>query len=232
MTKTLCVIPARGGSKGIPLKNLAPLNGKPLLSYALKSALAANEVDRTVVSSDHAQILDYARGHGDGISLRRPENLARDDTPTAPVVLHALNSIERAESSQYDIAIVVQATMPFVTTDDIDATIRLLKSTGSDSCVTVVNVGHLHPQKLKRLEGNRLVPFLQEEITYQRQNLPPVYIRNSSCYAVKSEVLRAGSLYGEDTRAVVVPNSRYVDINEPMDLEFAEFLMQRTPPNK
>ena len=227
MSKTLCVIPARGGSKGILLKNLAPLNGKPLIHYALTAAVHAESVDRTVVSSDDARILAYASEYGPDVPLDRPEELARDETPSAPVALHALERAEAESPATYDVVIVVQATMPFVTPADINATVRLLRSTGADSCVTVVGAGHIHPAKLKRLEGDRLMPYLEDESVYQRQALPSIYIRNSSCYAVRADVLRTGSLYGSDTRAVEVPSDRYVDIDGPIDLQFAEFLMQR-----
>ena len=229
MTRVLCVIPARGGSKGIPLKNVAPLAGKPLLHYALTAALAAKGVTRVVVSSEHPVILDVARQYGEDIPLERPTELAQDETPSHPVALHAIDTRERMGDEPYDYVLLLQATAPLVAPGDIDRTIGLMVQTGCDSCVTVTPVGDLHPAKLKVLEGDRLCPYLEEERTYTRQKLPAVYIRNGSCYAAKRSVLLGGSLYGDDVRAVTVPRERSINIDEPIDLAFAEFLLTRHP---
>lgn len=224
--KVLCVIPARGGSKGIPLKNIVLLKGKPLIHYALRAALRAQQVDRVVVSSDHPKILSLAKEYGDNIALRRPKHLARDNTPSLPVVLHALKSCEKEDKCWYDYIILVQATNPLVIPDDIDCTVKKLMETGCDSCFTVVSLGHLHPSKFKELKGDRLLPYIEEEKELvPRQKLRQVFIRNSSCYAVKRSVLLEGSLIGNDIRAVVVPKERYIDINDVIDLKIAECLL-------
>ena len=227
MNRVLCVIPARGGSKGIKLKNIAALAGKPLLHYALTVALEAKSLTRVVVSSEHQAILDVARQYGEDIPLERPADLAEDATPSHPVALHALESCERRGDEPYAYLLLLQTTMPLLIPDDIDETIEVMVRTGCDSCVTVAPVGHLHPARFKVLEGDRLRPYLQDEPTYTRQHLPSAYIRNGSCFAVKRSVLLGGTLYGEDERAVVVPRERYVDIDEPIDLAFAEFLLNR-----
>ena len=226
MNRTLCVIPARGGSKGISLKNIAVLNGKPLLHYALSAALKARLINRVVVSSDHPEILKVAKEYGDNIALERPEDLARDDTPSLPVVVHALDVCEKEDNCRYDYIILVQATNPMVIPEDIDNTLEKLMEAKCDSCVTVVSMGYLHPSKFKILKGDRLQPYIEEENDLvPRQQLKEVYIRNGSCYAVKRSVLLEGSLVGKDVRAVVVPKERYIDINESLDLKIAECLL-------
>ena len=225
--KRLCVIPARGGSRGIPLKNIASLNGKPLLHYALSAALKARLVNRVVVSSDHAEILAMAKAYGNNIALERPEDLARDDTPSLPVAIHALEVCEQEDNCLYDHIILVQVTNPLVIPDDIDRTIEKMSTTNCDSCFTVVSMGYLHPSKFKILNGDRLLPYIEEERNLvPRQQLKESYIRNGSCYAVKRSVLLDGSLMGSDVRAVVVPKERYVDINDPVDLKIADCLLR------
>ncbi len=228
ISRVLCVIPARGGSKGIPLKNIADLAGQPLLHYALTAALRARSLTRVVVSSDHPEILHVARRYGTDIPLERPAAIAQDDTPSLPVVVHALEQCEHSGDEPYEYAMLLQTTMPLVTPEDIDQTVQRLTTTGCDSCVTVVPVGHLHPAKLKLLDGDRLHPYLEEETTYTRQFLPQVYVRNGSCYGVRRSVVLGGSLYGQDVRAVVVSKERFVQIDEPIDWQFAEFLLART----
>ena len=228
-SKTLCVIPARGGSKGIPLKNIAVVKDKPLLHYALSAALKARCVDRVVVSSDHPKILDLAKTYGKNIALTRSEELAGDNTPSLPVAIHALEVCEKADDCLYDHIILVQVTNPLVIPDDIDRTIKKLSTTNCDSCFTVVSMGYLHPSKFKTLEGDRLLPYIEEEKDLvPRQQLEEVYIRNGSCYAVKRSVLMGGSLVGNDVRAVVVPKERHIDINDPVDLKIAECLLSNS----
>ena len=229
MSRVLCVIPARGGSKGIPRKNLAKLAGRPLLHYALSAALAARTPRRVVVSSENATILEAAAQYGPNVALPRPRELAADDTPSHPVAVHALEACEADGDEAYDYLLLLQATSPLVTPQDIDGVIRTLIETGADSCVTVVR-SRDHPSKLKQLEGDRLLPYAGEERTYARQALPALYKRNGACYAVQRLVLLSGSLYGQDVRAVVMPRERSVDIDEPLDLEYAEFLLARQGP--
>jgi CMP-N-acetylneuraminic acid synthetase len=226
-SRVLCVVPARGASKSIPLKNLSLLLGKPLLHYALSSALSAKRVDRVVVSSEHPLILDLTASYGERIPLRRPPELALDDTPSLPVLLHALRVCEEEDGTCYDIIILVQATNPLVLPQDIDATAEKLLTTGCDSCFTVTKLDHIYPAKLKRIEDDHLLPYCEEEEDMvRRQDLPEVYIRNGSCYGVKRATLLSGTFFGKDSRAVVVPRERSIDINEPLDLIFAEALMK------
>jgi len=224
--RSLCVIPARGGSKTIPLKNIALLNGKPLLHYALSAASKARLIDRVVVSSDHVKIRKIAEEYGDNIVLERPACLASDNTPSRSVILHALDVCERQDGCRYEHIILVQATNPLVTPEDIDNTLEKLTETNCDMCVTVVSLGHLHPSKFKILRDDRLLSFVEEEKELlPRQGLDEIYIRNGSCYAYKREALFESNLEGKDIRAIVVPKERYVDINDQVDLKVAECLL-------
>src|SRR3989304_1313411 len=157
--KVLCVIPARGGSKSIPLKNLVPVLGKPLLHYALSSVLKAKSLDRVVVSSENNLILNFAEKYGEHLSLRRPERLALDETPSLDVLLHAMQVCEEEDNATYHIIILVQATNPLVIPQDIDNTVQKLLTSDCDSCFTVTKVEHIYPAKLKRIEGDHLLTY-------------------------------------------------------------------------
>jgi CMP-N-acetylneuraminic acid synthetase len=224
-TRVLCVIPARGGSKGIRLKNITPVNGEPLLHYSLTAAQNATRLSRVVLSSDHPEILAVARTYGDDVPLERPAELAQDDTASDPVALHALEVCEAAGDEPYGYVLLLQTTNPLVIPDDIDRTVELLVNSGCDSCVTVSSIGDLHPAKLKVMDGDRLLPYLEQEVTGLRQQLPEVYTRNHSCYAVRRSVLKEKGLYGDDIRAVVVPKERMVNIDDSIDLTVAEALL-------
>jgi CMP-N-acetylneuraminic acid synthetase len=220
------VIPARGGSKSYPLKNIALLSGKPLLHYALSAALKAKLVNRVVVSSEHPGVLEIAETYGENIALERPEFLAHDNMPSLPVAVHALEMCEKDDNCRYDYVILVQVTNPLVIPEDVDHTLERLMETNCDSCVTVVSMGYLHPSKFKTLKDDGLLPYIEEEeVLVPRQQLQEVYIRNGSCYAVKRSILLRGSLVGNDVRAVVVPKERYIDINDSIDLQIAECLL-------
>jgi CMP-N,N'-diacetyllegionaminic acid synthase len=224
--KVLCVIPAREGSKGIPLKNITPLNGKPLLHYSLTAALKAKLIDHVVVSSDSNKILNIAKSYGDNIPLKRPVEISGDLSPSYEAVLHALQVCESKYNIKYNYVILVQATNPLVIPDDIDNVINMLHNQKSDSCVTVTSLGYLHPNKFKILNGNKLLPFVKEEKEIlPRQKLMETFIRNGSCYATKRNVLEHGDLVGKKVTAVVTPKERYVDINDMIDLKIAECLM-------
>lgn len=231
MNKTLCVIPARGGSKGIPQKNMVPLNGRPLLYYALTEALKSRKADRVIVSSDNNEILEFARSFGISIAQPRPPELAQDNTPSMPVLQYTLKACEKEDGCHYDHIVLVQATNPLVLASDIDQVIGKLKQPEVDSCFTVVSLDHFHPSKLKKLEGDRLSPYVDEEPDFiPRQKLDKVYIRNGSCYGVNRPVLLSGSMTGKEIRAVLVPKERFIDINDDIDMQIAGFLLSRISP--
>ncbi len=226
--RMLGIVPARGGSKRIPGKNVALLCGKPLVVWAIEAALAAGSLAEVVVSSDDDEILDLAGRYGDILPLRRPAELSTDTSLAVEYVKHALEARE-TENRRFDAVAIVQPSSPLTTGADIDATVAKLADSGADSAVTVVRLDHaIHPFKLKVLDGDRLRPYLEEErgrmATHQ---LGDLYVRNGSVYATTREIIAGGAIIGPDCRAVVMPRERSIDINDPLDLEFAEFLLAR-----
>jgi CMP-N,N'-diacetyllegionaminic acid synthase len=227
----LGIIPARGQSKRLPRKNLCLLGGKPLLGWACEAALGARRLDRLVVSSDDEEILAVARSYDPRLPLRRPAELAADDSPAIDYVRHALAALERDGQRPFDVIVIMQATSPFTLSEDIDKTIELLLSSGADTAVSVMKVDHaLHPVKLKTMSGDRLLPYWEEERgRMAASELPELFVRNCSVYATRRGVAQSGRIIGDDCRGYVMPRERSLDINDPVDLDFADFLLSRRP---
>jgi len=225
--RALAVIPARGGSRRIPRKNLAELGGATLVRRALETAVAAGCFETVALSTEDAEIAAEGRGL-DVLVLDRPPELATDDALAVEVVRHALGALEQEQ--RFDAVAVVQATSPFTSPADVSGAVAMLSRTGAASVVSVVKVeAGLHPLKLKLLEGDRLVPYLEEDGLAPSQDLPELWMRNGSVYVSRRDVLERGRLIDErDVRAFVMPAERSLDIDTPRDLAFARFLLERT----
>lgn len=222
------MVPARGGSKGLPGKNIAPLCGKPLITYTFESAKGCNRIDRLIVSTDDPAIASVAERSAVVVPFLRPPHLATDRSLSIDVIRHALEFQENLEGKNYDFVVMLQPTTPLKTSEDIDAAIEKLLESGCDSVVTMVNVGAHHPARMYRIEEDRLVGVMDEGITMRpRQELPDIYIRNGAVYACRRDVLyRHNSLLGPDTRPVVMPPERSVNIDGPIDLVLAEHYLR------
>jgi CMP-N-acetylneuraminic acid synthetase len=203
------------------------LGGKPLVAWSIEAARAARGVDRLVVSSDDEKVLELAAKYDARLPLRRPDELCTDTSPAIDYVRHALTTLERAGERRFDAIAIVQPSSPFTTAGDIDATIGLLESSGADSAVSVMEVSHdLHPLKFKVMSDDRLLPYFEAEAgRMAAHELPRVFVRNCSAYAVRRETIDAGQIIGNDCRGYIMPRERSLDINDDMDLAFAEFLL-------
>jgi CMP-N-acetylneuraminic acid synthetase len=227
--RVLGIVTARGGSKGIPRKNLVPLLGQPLLAYTAQAALAAKHLTRTVLSTEDAEIARVGREYGLDVPFPRPAELARDDTPTIPVLQDVVCKLEAA-GERYDAILVLQPTTPLRRPEDIDGAIELLERTGADSVLSFVDVGEKHPARMKFLtpEGRVIDPPFAEPFEGQRrQDLPRLYLREGSIYLTRRDVLmRQHSLKGRDCRAWIIPPERACNIDTPFDLQIAEQMLQ------
>lgn len=230
--RVLAVIPARGGSKGVPGKNIKPLGGKPLLAWTIEVALGSKRLTRTILSTDDPRIADAGRSAGVDVPFDRPKELGTDRALAIPVIRHALDTVEALErGAPYDAIMMLQPTTPFRSAADIDAAIALLETSGADSVISVTDVeGHL-PQRMKYLEDGRLVdpPFNEEYENQPRQELRRMYIKNGAIYLTRRAVLLSNSFKGRDCRALVMPAERSVNIDSPMDFRFAEWLAATRP---
>lgn len=226
--RVLGIIPARGGSKGVPGKNIKPLVGKPLIGYTIEAALQSN-LTRTVVSTDSQEIADVAKALRGDVPFLRPIDLATDSAKAIPVLKHALATVEELGDAPYDAIMMLQPTTPFRRTEDINESIDILKSTGSDSVISVVDVEATHPARMKFLKGDRLIDpdFCEAYENQPRQELEPMFIRNGAIYLTKREVLLSDSLKGQDCRAQVQQKEVSVNIDTEHDFAYAEWVFQR-----
>ncbi len=217
----LALIPARGGSKGLPGKNLRPFAGRPLLAWSVAAAKASAHVDRTIVSSDSAEIL-AAGAHAGAESLARPAELARDETPAEPVLRHALDAL----GIESGFAIWLQPTSPLRVPADIDEGLKLCRETGAATAVSVAEEAKPPEWMFALDEGGRmrrLAPLPAGAV--RRQDLPRAFALNGAVYVARvSWLLGGGALVNEETRAFAMPSERSVDIDTMLDFRFAELL--------
>jgi CMP-N,N'-diacetyllegionaminic acid synthase len=225
--KILGIIPAREGSKRVPIKNFRPFADTTLVDLAILQALASRMITTIAVSSDSDDVLRIASKYNDVIALKRPEELSDDISPAIDYVRHALINLETNDKI-YDLVVILQPSSPLRTAHDIDACIeKLLQHTEADSCVSVVKVDHMvHPVKLKKLKGEVLEPYIEEEAgRFASQDLPDVYVRNCAVYATwRRDLETRPDVIGKMSLAYVMPEYTSVDINSMLDFQFAEYL--------
>ncbi len=212
----LAVIPARGGSKGLPGKNILPVAGRPLLAWTIDAARASACIDRLILSSDDEAIIAVARAHGCEVPFRRPAELATDEAASIDVVLHALDALPG-----HDIVVLLQPTSPLRTAGDIDATCSRLAAGQAPACVTVSRVEQ-SPYWMYRLgDDQSLVPLLDTAARAdRRQELPAVYTLNGAVYAADVTWLRRTRRFvTHETVAHVMPAQRSADIDTSEDLD-------------
>lgn len=214
--KVLAVIPARGGSKGLPHKNTMQVDGRPLLAWTVKAARGARHIDRVVLSSDDEAIMDTARDCGCEVPFRRPAALATDTATTIDVVLHALDALPG-----YGVIVLLQPTSPLRVAADIDAACEHLAAGGAPACVSVTRVEQ-NPYWMYRLgDDDLLVPVLEPPVGItRRQELPPLYTLNGAVYVAQTDWLRRnGTFVTRETVAHVMPAARSIDIDTLDDFE-------------
>lgn len=229
--RVLGLIPARGGSKGIPRKNLHPVNGQPLLALTIGPALAAARLDRVILSTDDEEIAAAGRALGADVPYLRPASLATDTAPTLPVIQHALSFCDES-GDRFDAVCLLQPTSPMRTAADIDACIGLLESTGADSVFSMLPVPHhYNPHWVFEETGDGLLRLStgEKQIIPRRQELPPAYHRDGSIYVTRRQTLLEGnSLYGSRIRGYLMNyGDTPVNIDTPQDITGLEKALAR-----
>lgn len=226
----LGVIPARGGSKGVPRKNLYPIAGKPLIAYTIEAALASEMLTDTIVSTDDVEIARVSREFGAEVPFMRPPELATDTAQAVPTIQHGVREMEKLRGAKYDVVVMLQPTTPLRTADDIDACLRKLLDTNADSVISVVDVGGNHPVRMKKIVDDVLVDYDTEAIeNMPRQDLPPVYLRAGSVYATRRDVvMEQNSFKGAVSRPYIIPPDRAVNIDTMEDMIVAEWRIQNS----
>lgn len=224
MKKVLGIIPARGGSKGIPGKNIRMLDGKPLIYYSIQSAFMSKIIDRLVLSTDSVEIAEIGKKIGAEVPFLRPSNLAQDDTPMRPVIEHAINSMEEA-GWRAEIVLLLQPTAPLRQPQHIQTAVEMLLDLKCDSVVSVVEVPqHYSPDFVLKIDDGKLRPFLDgnEKIT-RRQDARPAFSRDGTIYAFwRDSFVEKQSIYGDDCRPLVLPQSVSCNLDTMDDWEEVE----------
>lgn len=226
--KILGLIPARGGSKGLPRKNIKPLLGKPLMAWTIEQALLSRYLDTVIVSTEDDEIAVIAKRYGAEVPFERPGEFATDEASGLDVVFHAMEALERG-GHVYDILVDLQPTSPLRLAEDIDRSIELLlKTENAGAVVSVCRAAH-HPYLANTLpEDGCMKDFLREGMKNRnRQNLPVHYRANGALFVSFSDYLREqGDFFGERTYAYIMPEERSVDVDSILDLYLAEALLR------
>ena len=214
--RVLGLIPARGGSKSIPRKNLVDLGGVPLIQWTIQAALGSN-LERVVVSTDEDEIAEISKSLGAEVPFKRPAELSSDQTLSIDVVLHALDVLEE----DFDAVMMLQPTSPFRTSIDIEGAIKIID--GASSVISVVPVEGTHPARMKFVEDGVLIdpPFAETIENMPRQELRPMYIRNGAIYLTRISDLRHRTFKGALSRALIMPKERSINIDTGFDLALA-----------
>ena len=226
--KILTIIPARGGSKSVPRKNIINVNGRPLISYTISAALMVDRLTDVVVSTDDPEIAEISRELGAQVPFVRPIDLASDQAQIAPVIEHALCFMEKIKGHKYDAILMLQPTSPLRTPQHIEESLDLFTSQECDSVVSIVSVGGNHPFRMKRLIDNQLVNFIDQGFwdLRPRQSLPNVYIRNGAIYLISRDMfMRQQQMIGEKCLGYVMKDSESTNIDTPIDLKIAKLLL-------
>lgn len=228
--RILAVIPARGGSKGVPRKNVRMVGSKPLIAYTITAAAALkDQFHRLIVSTDDNEIAEIALKYGAEVPFMRPAELAGDKVPMVPVLQHAVLAIEEMDQIALDWVLLLQPTCPFRAPEDIQAALDLALTGGCDSVISVVRVLAYHPILMKKIENNRLLPFAIEEIegTRRQDYSPPAYMRNGCIYLTRRDTLiQTNSIWGKVIRPYIMPEDRSVNVDSELDMKLVEMLLQ------
>lgn len=222
------MIPARGGSKAIPHKNIVSVVDRPLLAYTCQAALGSRWLNRVLLSTDDTEIQEVGLKYGVESPFLRPPEFAEDTSSMLDVVIHALSWLEKENNYKPDAIVILQPTSPLRRSEHIDGAIELLIH-DADTVVSVVEVPHqFNPVSLMTLEGPNLKPFMDGSQILRRQDKPHVFARNGpSVLVVKRFVIESGRLYGEHIRPYLMSAIDSVDVDEMADLDLVEFWLAK-----
>ena len=234
MSKVLCVIAARAGSKGVPKKNLRLLGSKPLVWHAFKKALAAKRIDKVVCSTDSEEVAQIAREAGVEVPFMRPLELSGDRVALIDVTKHMMLEMDK-RGFRSDIVVQLSPTCPFIKPERLDESVQLLLDSDASCAVSLKRVEHEHPYRAKELlEGNYFRHFIKDvpvEKFLNRQDLPALYVTNGGIYTRRRELLEAYQgqdfAFGKKPRGLILNEIESINIDTPIDFDFAEFLFHK-----
>ncbi|MCC3646344.1 acylneuraminate cytidylyltransferase family protein [Cytobacillus oceanisediminis] len=231
--KILAVICARGGSKGVPNKNIRLINGKPLIAYTIEMAMEYTNFDRVIVSTDSPDIAKIAEQYGAEVPFLRPKELSLDTSPKIPVLQHAVNFLHEHENEKYDLIVDLDPTSPLRIVQDIDNCINKMHKY-KPNIVFSVTKAKKNPY-FNMVEEKDGKVFLSKQLNHpvtRRQDAPAVFELNASIYVYKTDfLLSTNTIFSDNSMAVEMPEYRSIDIDRPIDFEFIEFLMRKGEEN-
>jgi CMP-N,N'-diacetyllegionaminic acid synthase len=229
--KVLGIIPARGGSRRVPRKNIRLLAGKPLIAYTIEAALHSTSIERLVVSTDDEEIAEVARKWGAEVPFLRPAELAKSDTPDQPVFLHVLEWLKNNDDYEPEIVVNLRPTTPFKTPQIIDRVVKKIRDTGADVVRTMTLVeGVHHPYWMYRLSEDGSAELISGDIKlskyYQRQLLPPVYRINGVVDAMKTHIIyKENILDNQNMKGVIISEKESMDVDTEFDFMHCEYIL-------
>lgn len=225
----IAIIPARGGSKGIPDKNIVPVGGRPLISYTIMAARDCQRLNEILLSTDSEKIAKCAADYGLNCDSLRPAEFATDTAKTIDAVIYEIKKFEEKTKKKVDIVVVLQPTTPLRSTSDIDNALDLFLQRDVDSLISVYEASSVHPSIMYYFNGNALTPVIEmgKEIR-RRQEFQKAYVRNGAIYISKrSLIMNQYTIVSNNPIPYVMPRERSINIDEPYDLELAEWMMNR-----
>jgi CMP-N,N'-diacetyllegionaminic acid synthase len=225
--KILAIIPARGGSKGLPRKNIKELNGKPLIAYTIEAAQKSKYIDRIIVSTEDKEIEKVSKNWEAEVPYLRPKEMAIDTSSVVDCIIHMMNWLKDKEDYKPDYICLLQCTSPLRAGCDIDGAIEKLFETNMDGVVSVCEA-EVNPYWTNVFEGNRLKYFLEQgKNIIRRQDLPKIYRLNGAIYVMKTEVfLRKKTFETNDITGYIMSSKNSIDIDTLIDFKFAELLLK------
>src|SRR3989344_8717445 len=219
--KILCVIPARGGSKRLPGKNIKKIGGKPMIAHAILATKESKYVDRVVVSTDDSAIAKVAKKYKAEIPFMRPPKLAIDTAPTLPVIQHTVSFYESKLKFKPNLIILIQPTNPLIITEDVNKTIETLFKTKTNTCFTVTEISQ-RPEWMYRLDSKKPELFIKKGggLKKRSQDLPRLGIINGTVYAMKyNTLMKENKIYDDNTSIYIMHRERSVDIDDHFDFK-------------
>jgi CMP-N,N'-diacetyllegionaminic acid synthase len=225
----LAIIPARGGSKGLPRKNIKPLLGKPLIAWTIEQALGSKYIDRVIVSTEDEEIASISKKYGAEIPFIRPKELAQDDTPTIAVIEHVIFELSRL-NEKFNIVVLLEPTSPIRKNSDIDNAIEKFVD-NYDIYDTLTTLGKIHlenPLIVKKIENNLVRPFMEENVKiFRRQDYPEVYFPYGVAYLAKTDcLLKNKSFYTDKTGYLMIERYQCYEIDDIYDFIAVESIMK------
>ena len=230
--KILGIVPARGGSKGLPGKNIRPLNGKPLIGHTIDAAKASKYINKLVLTTDDDDIARVSSQFGIEIPFMRPSELATDTSRAIDTYIYTLKRLKDEFNYEPDMVVILQPTSPLRTTEDIDSAIQKFIENKADSVMSMCELEHPIERARVIREDGRIENYLRQKIVVKnRAEYFQVFAPNGVVFVLKPEMIYKKDFYSENTFAYVMPKDRSVDIDILIDFEIAEFLLKKRDEN-